>query len=105
MTPCLCQFCQRKLEPVQEFRFLVETQMLGDPGCLERFRQLPADRNGKPLQVCQGCQRLIKNPLCQVRIETEGEQDHRQIRTVLIATLGVLSLGWFVATVLGTPRS
>ena len=56
---CVCQFCREPLEPVQELRYLVETQFLEEPEALRRLRLLP-DVDGKPLRVCKACQRSIE---------------------------------------------
>ena len=105
MTACYCQFCAGKLEPAQEFRFLVETETLGDPTHLNRIRQLPATVGGRPLRVCKSCQAAIERHPIRFRAAVEQEHARKQIRTGLFAAVGVLSAGWFLTMLLSTPRA
>lgn len=54
-----CYCCRGPLEPVQQLRFLVETDTLNEPAHLARIRVLPSI-SGKPLPVCKACQPHFK---------------------------------------------
>ena len=105
MTACRCQFCNDKLEPAQELRYLVETDTLGEPAHLARIRRLPASADGKPLRVCQACQSGIEANPGRFRLAVERAFAHRQLRTGMLAAVGLLSVGWFLGTFLGAPRA
>lgn len=91
-----CQFCAAPLEPVQEFRYLVETATLDEPTHLARIRALPSDR-GRPLRVCGGCQRAMAAHPARFRAVLA----RREARAGLLAAVAALSLGLVVAAVLG----
>lgn len=95
MPACRCQFCPAPLEPVQEFRYLVETAALGDPGPLALARTLPA-ANGRPLRVCRRCQDEFAAQPGRFRVVAE-----KPARVGLLAAAGMLSLGFVLAAVLG----
>lgn len=99
MAACRCQFCAAPLEPVQEFRFLVETATAADaPVHLERIRALP-HAAGRPLCVCKGCQSEIRvRPARFVRALRRAAAQPAVPSGVL--TAGLLSLGWFFVTLL-----
>jgi hypothetical protein len=104
-----CQICKSKLEPVQELRYLVETQCLGEPAVLNDFRQLP-DVNGHPLRVCKSCQQTIEADRVGFRkavdeAQAKSRRQQRQRQSGVIAAFGVLAVGWFFASLLGTPRA
>lgn len=52
--PRACASCRAPLEPVQQFRFLFETDAEG-PTTLPALRHLPR-ANGRPVPVCSKCQ-------------------------------------------------
>src|SRR5205807_2167066 len=54
-----CWCCQGPVEPVQQLRYLVETDNLNDPAYLARIRVLPTV-NGKPIPVCKSCHARIE---------------------------------------------
>jgi len=97
VTTCRCQFCARTLEPAQEFRYLVETETLDDPTHLARIRRLPAAADGRPLRVCAGCQAAIA-------ARPPGGRPAPRSRSGLFTAVGVFSLGWFLTTLLASPR-
>jgi len=108
VKPCLCQICRKKLEPVQELRYLVEIQFLEEPVVLDRLRQLP-DVDGKPLRVCKACQGSIEaNPVgfrqAVVQAHDKARQQLRRQRSGMITAIGVLTVGWFFASLIGAPR-
>src|SRR5688572_15167530 len=105
VTACRCQFCNDQLEPAQELRYLVETDTLGEPTHLARIRQLPSTTDGKPLRVCKSCQSGIEANPVRFRLAVERAVAHRQLRTGMLAAVGLLSVGWFLGTFLGTPRA
>lgn len=105
MTACLCQFCAGKLEPAQEFRFLVETDTLDNPTHLDRIRHLPATSEGKPLRVCQSCQTAMEAHPVRFRLAVERAYVQRQLRSGVMAAVGVLSVGFLMLSVLDTPRA
>lgn len=104
MTACHCQFCAGKLEPAQEFRFLVETDTLDDPAHLARIRRLPATPAGKPLRVCGTCQTALEARPRHFRLAVERAHVQRQLRSGMVAAVGILSVGWLMTAFLGTPR-
>lgn len=104
MTACRCQFCSQKLEPVQEFRFLVETETLDNPTHLNRIRQLPATVNGKPLRVCHSCQTAMERQPARFRVAVERAHVRQQLRVGVLAAFGILSFGLFLTSCLGSPR-
>jgi hypothetical protein len=105
VTACYCQFCSGTLDPAQEFRFLVETDTLDDPTHLNRIRSLPATGDGRPLRVCKACQGEIEAHPVRFRIAVERAQVQRQIRTGVMAAVGILSVGFLMMTALGGPRA
>jgi hypothetical protein len=84
--PCAC--CNAPLEPVQEFRILVESETLDNPAFLAAIRRMPA-ANGRPLPVCASCQAKLSAP--------------RPVRAGVVAAVKILSVGW-VMTALLAPR-
>jgi len=90
LSRCAC--CDGALEPVQQLRFLVETDTLDNPVHLARIRTLPVV-NGKPLPVCKACQ---------TRIESEPKQTEKpkpKLRTSgLLGALGALSVGLLIGS-------
>jgi hypothetical protein len=105
VTACHCQFCAGKLEPAQEFRFLVETDTLDNPTHLNRIRHLPAAADGRPLRVCQSCQHAIETHPVRFRLGVEREHARQQLRAGVIAAVGVLSVGWLLSGFLGLARA
>jgi hypothetical protein len=101
VTVCRCQFCAQELESAQELRFLVETETLDNPTHLNRIRRLPATTDGKPLRVCKSCQAQIEMNPAQFRAAVEQAQSRRQLRTGMLAAVGLLSAGWFLGVLLG----
>jgi len=85
--PCAC--CRAPLEPVQEFRFLVESESQNEPALLAAIRRMPS-ANGCPVPVCAACQ--ARGPV------------RRPVRAGVLAAVGVLSIGW-VMTALLAPRA
>lgn len=81
--PCPCARCSAPLEPVQQFRFLVETATLDEPAHLARIRRLPA-ANGRPLPVCKACQAALAAPTRPSRAKPI---------TSVLGVFGALSLG------------
>lgn len=77
--PCAC--CAAPLEPVQEFRYLVESETLDAPAYLASIRRMP---------VCLACQARFARP--------------RPVRAGVVAAVGILSVGW-VMTALLVPRA
>ena len=101
MTACRCQFCNHPLEPVQEFRFLVESETLAEPAYLSRIRRLPATADGKPLRVCDRCQSQLEARPVQFRDAVERAAARRQLRSGMLAAVGLYSAGWMLGTILG----
>jgi hypothetical protein len=96
-----CQLCYRELEPVQAFRFLVETETLPTPAYLDQIRHLPAV-HGRPLCVCKTCQaRLEARPRVTRRVVAPAVADRRQFRSAVMTALGFLTIGWVFGAVLG----
>jgi hypothetical protein len=96
-----CQLCYRELEPVQAFRFLVETETLATPAYLEQIRYLPSV-HGRPLCVCKKCQaRLEARPRVARRVAARVPADRRQFRSAVMTALGFLTIGWVFGAVLG----
>jgi hypothetical protein len=104
VTACPCQFCSAPLAPAQEFRFLVESDAGADPAYLARIRRLPAAADGKPLRVCDACQRALEHHPLRFRLAAERAAARRQVRAAMLTAAGLLSAGWFLALVLGEPR-
>ena len=101
MPACRCQFCAAPLEPVQEFRFLVETATAADdPAHLVRIRAMPHTR-GRPLRVCKGCHGEIAVHPGRFLHVLERSLFRREVRSGMLAAAGLLSLGWFFSTFLG----
>lgn len=95
MVACRCQFCAAPLEPVQAFRYLVETATAEDaPAHLDRIRALP-HAAGRPLRVCKGCQGEMR-----VRPERFRRALRRSDVHAGVLAAGLVSLGWFFATLL-----
>lgn len=94
--PRPCASCRSPLEPAQEFRFLVETANLDNPGYLAFIRRLPASQ-GKPVPVCAACQ---------VRIEAAPRPGAKSnpVRTGVLAAVGLLSVGWVIQNLLLGPK-
>lgn len=100
MVACPCQFCAAPLEPVQEFRYLVERATAADdPAHLSRIRELP-HANGRPLRVCKGCQGEIRVHPGRFLRAVERAAARREVHSGVLAA-GLLSLGWFFVTLLG----
>jgi hypothetical protein len=98
---CPCQFCAAPLEPVQEFRYLVETATAADdPVHIERIRALP-HAAGRPLRVCKGCQGAIRVHPGRFLRAVERAAVNREARAGMLAAAGLLSLGWFFLTLVG----
>ena len=96
MVACRCQFCSAPLEPVQEFRYLVETATAADaPGHLDRIRALP-HAAGRPLRVCKGCQGEIR-----IHPEPFRRALHRSDIQSRVLAAGLVSFGWFVLALFG----
>lgn len=85
--PCAC--CAAPLEPVQELRYLVESETLDQPAYLESIRRMPS-AGGRPVAVCAACQERLARP--------------RPVRSGVVAAVGILSVGW-VMTALFAPRA
>ena len=103
-----CQFCSARLEPVQEFRFLVETPVADAPPVLPCLRRLPAV-DGRPLRVCKGCDaRIAADPdgfrAAVDRGRAVVAKSRRQYQVSLVTAFGVLSVGWFLSGLCG-PRA
>ncbi|MBY0514307.1 MAG: hypothetical protein K2P78_10395 [Gemmataceae bacterium] len=98
---CPCQFCAAPLEPAQQLRFLVESATLDDPTHLSRIRRLPATADGRPLRVCSGCQSRIEADHHRFRADVARASGARQLRTGVLAAVGVLSAGWVLRVLLG----
>jgi hypothetical protein len=96
-----CQFCTAPLEPVQEFRYLVETATAAEsPGHLDYIRALP-HAAGRPLRVCKGCHAQMRVHPGQFLRALERAALRRETRSGMIAAAGLLSLGCFVLALLG----
>jgi hypothetical protein len=93
------------LEPAQQLRFLVETDTLDDPIHLNRIRHLPATTDGRPLRVCQSCQGAMEAHPVRFRLAVERAHVQRQIRTGVMAAVGILSVGLLLVSALGNPQS
>jgi hypothetical protein len=93
---CLCACCARPVELVQEFRFLVESDNLDNPVHLARIRQLPA-ANGRPVPVCKSCQTLVESAPVRPIVRPSS------LRVGVLATIGLLSVGWVMQTLLFGP--
>ena len=100
MTVCRCQFCAAPLEPVQEFRYLVETATTDEPVHLARIRALPSN-NGRPLRVCKGCQGEMRAHPVRYRLALERAGFRREVRSGVLAAAGLLSLGLFFVPLFG----
>ncbi|MCI0702032.1 MAG: hypothetical protein L0241_13195 [Planctomycetia bacterium] len=97
LCPCVC--CNNPLEPAQQFRFLVETDNLGNPAFLARIRTLPT-RNGKPVPVCKACQTRIES----TPAKPARPQPTQALTSSLLGVFGALSLGLLLGSFL-TSRS
>ena len=97
---CRCRFCNDKLEPAQELRFLVETESLGEPSFLNSIRRLPAV-GGRPLPVCRSCQSAVEANPDRFRATVA----RTQVRTGVLAACGLLSLGFVLTALLRGPRA
>jgi hypothetical protein len=98
---CRCQFCAAPLEPVQEFRYLVETATAADNHAhLSHIRELP-HAAGRPLRVCKGCQGEIRVHPGRFLHALERAVFRREVRSGMLAAAGLLSLGWFFVTLFG----
>jgi hypothetical protein len=98
---CRCQFCAAPLEPVQEFRYLVETATAADnPAHLSRIRELP-HAGGRPLRLCKGCQGEIRVHPGRFLHAVERAVFRREVRSGVLAAAGLLSLGWFFVALFG----
>lgn len=96
MVACRCQFCSAPLEPVQEFRYLVETATAADaPGHLDRIRALP-HAAGRPLAVCKSCQGEIR-----IHPERFRRALRRSDVQAGVFAAGLVSFGWFVLALIG----
>jgi hypothetical protein len=92
-----CACCSGQLEPAQQLRFLVETDTLDDPDYLAGIRRLPT-RRGRPVPVCEGCQRRIEvNP-------GYTFPARKPASPAVLAAVGILSVGWLIHTLLFGPR-
>jgi hypothetical protein len=94
-----CACCANTLEPAQELRFLVETANLEDPAYLAGIRRLPANRGGRPVPVCVPCQKLVE------AAPRPARRASNAVQTGVMATIGILSVGWLIQTLLLGPRS
>jgi hypothetical protein len=97
---CPCRFCAGPLEPVQEFRFLVETATLDEPAHLSRIRALPSAA-GRPLAVCKGCQGRIATHPARFRAALARDAARHEVRAGVLTAVGLLSVGWMVAALFG----
>jgi hypothetical protein len=85
---------------VQEFRFLVESETLDNPVHLARIRQLPA-ANGRPVPVCKACQTLVESaPIAPI---VRSNTRPHSLRVGVLATIGLLSVGWLVQNMIFGP--
>ena len=101
MPACPCQFCAAPLEPVQEFRYLVETATAVDaPGHLDHIRALP-HAAGRPLRVCKGCQGQMRVHPGRFLRALERAAVHREARAGMLAAAGLVSLGCFLMALIG----
>jgi hypothetical protein len=76
-------------------RFLVETANLDDPAYLAGIRRLPAHK-GRPVPVCGPCQSsLVRGP--------RPTRNRGGVRVGVLATVGLLSVGWLIQTLLLGP--
>jgi len=96
--PYCCATCSGPLEPAQELRFLVESANLDNPAYLALIRRLPAV-NGRPVPVCQACQAQIESTPRRIVRRPDP------VRTAVLATVGLLSVGWLLQTLLAGPRA
>ena len=77
---------------------------IDDPTHLNHIRRLPAMTDGKPLRVCKSCQAQIETNHAGFRAAVEQARSRRQLRTGMLAAVGLLSAGWFLGVLLG-PRA
>src|SRR5262245_554919 len=96
--PCRCASCSGPLEPAQELRFLVESANLDNPAYLALIRRLPAV-NGRPVPGCKAVQTHSEWSRRPVRVVRP-----LPVRTAVLATVGLLSVGWLFQTLLTGPR-
>src|SRR5205823_6406316 len=99
-----CACCEGPLEPVQQLRFLVETDNLDDPAFLARIRSMPAV-NGRPVPVCKACQALLEehavSPQPQPKTNAGGSCPARaKVPHLpnLLGMLGALSVGFVLGS-------
>jgi hypothetical protein len=90
LSRCAC--CKGALEPVQQLRFLVETDTLDNPAHLARIRALPSV-NGKPVPVCKACHAKIAATPPRPRTP----KPRAPFPPDLLGALGALSLGLLVS--------
>ena len=88
LSRCAC--CDGRLEPVQQLRYLVETDTLDNPAYLSRIRALPAV-NGKPLPVCKACH-------LQLEADPTAKPVSRPLAAGLLGVFGAVSVGWLLGT-------
>lgn len=94
VVSCPCRLCNRRLDPAQQLRFHFETEAQTSPAYLELIRELP-HVNGMPLRVCRGCQEMLERRPRVVRA------DRREFRSAVLATLGVVAVGWVFRAMIG----
>ena len=87
---CRCVCCDNPLEPVQQLRFLVETDNLDNPSYLNRIRALPSV-NGKPVPVCKVCQAQLESHPTALKPRPKAPLS-------LLGALGALSIGLIVGS-------
>ncbi|VTT96871.1 unnamed protein product [Gemmataceae bacterium] len=85
--PRACACCGAPLEPVQQFRFLFETDADG-PTTLPELRHLPR-ANGRPVPVCATCQ-------ARAAAAPPRQRPAPAARTGVRAAVGVLSVAVIV---------
>lgn len=93
--PFRCVSCTHPLEPVQELRFLVESENLENPAYLASIRRLPTVK-GRPIPVCK---------TCQAQIDSTHHRPTASRPSAVLAVVGILSVGWFLQTLLTGPRA
>ena len=99
MTHVRCACCSDSLEPAQELRFLVETANLENPAYLAGIRRMPANDRGRPVPVCAACQKLVE-----AAPRRPAPATRKPIASGVLATIGILSAGWLIQTMLLGPR-
>lgn len=89
--PFRCVCCDNPLEPVQQLRFLVETDNLDNPSYLNRIRALPSV-HGRPVPVCKACQaHLESHP-----VALKPKPRKKVAPLSLLGVFGALSIGVLV---------